>query len=134
MKHNFPPALLLTLGLVPATACRHAAVETPHPVPVASIVFSSPQPGAVYAKGDTVRIRAVIVSTEELHGYLFFVGKAGENTPLHTEFIHDHNDTLAVEQEWVNTLATAAQLEAGITATLDHNGNTLTRKVAFAVR
>ncbi|RYY99702.1 MAG: hypothetical protein EOO11_04030 [Chitinophagaceae bacterium] len=132
MKHIlFSSAILLCLA-----ACSKHAGDTepdPHSVPAATLTLSSPVAGAHYNYGDTVWFRGTAVSTATIHGYDLSVRRANDSASLYYQHYHNHNDTIQINQYWVNDRTVAGDLEAGILLTLDHEGHVLERKVAVHV-
>jgi hypothetical protein len=130
----------LTLAFVTSLfACtKHNGDEekTPEHIPVASIMFSSPTAGAVFANGDSITIKATAISTENVHGYDLAIRKAEDTTAqYYFTHIHDHNDTLNINEKLKLLVPSVpANLEAQITLVLDHDGHTKREKVAFRVQ
>ena len=127
----FITALLLMMLLLSCTKHKDDFVSD---IPQSHIVFSSPTEGGVFFAGDSVRIQARATSTHTIHGYDVAVRKVNDTTLLYFKNVHDHNDTLLVNQSWKNIVDISAQLEASVTLYLDHDGNTNTRKVTFSTR
>jgi hypothetical protein len=48
--------------------------------------------------------------------------------------VHDHNDTLLINQKWKNTVTAPANMEAQVILYLDHEGHTGTKKAVFKVQ
>jgi hypothetical protein len=128
MKLIYSITALLLFAL---TACsKHHGDLT---LPDATINFSEPLPGSSYNGGDSISIKGVAISAVIMHGYDIAIKKANDTTTYFFMHIHDHNDTLVINQKWKNTLTGASSLEAQVTVYLDHDGHTVTKKVGFAV-
>lgn len=123
---------IATLLLFVFTACsRHRGDLA---LPGAVINFSDPLPGSSYNAGDSISIKGVAVSAVVMHGYDVAIKKANDTTTYFFTHVHDHNDTLLINQKWKNRLTGASSLEAQVTVYLDHEGHTATKKVAFTVQ
>jgi hypothetical protein len=126
----FRAALALCLLL---SACEYKKAElieeiVPEPV----ITISDPAPGGIYAAGDSLVVKATAISAAILHGFDLAFYRAGSTTPLSFTHIHDHNDTIRIDQKW-KPEATGA-LEAEISVYIDHDGHSRKARVAFLVQ
>jgi hypothetical protein len=129
MKVLINLGLKLILASILLNACEHNVEEKP--APVVNLNFISPVQGALYHTGDTVRINAIATSTDQLHGYDVYLKNSDNGTIYFFQHIHDHNDTLLVNEEWKNNLTTPTAIVAEIKLVVDHDGNTFIRNVAF---
>jgi hypothetical protein len=102
-------------------------------MPVYTINFSSPTAASVYRNGDSVLIQAVGISTKTVHGYDVIIKKPNDTTKIFFKHVHDHNDTLLINQKWKNTLTAPTNLEAQVILYLDHDGHTGSKKAGFKV-
>lgn len=100
----------------------------------ATIVFSAPTANAVYQTGDSISIQAIAIAPQTIHGYDVSIKQANDTTVYFFQHVHDHNDTLLINHKWKSNLPGAMALEAKIVLTLDHDGHTATKSVAFNVR
>lgn len=127
---------LLPILLLSLFACtKHSGdVTDDEQVPTATLSIASPTANASYHNGDTVWLRATALSTATIHGYTVQVRPAGDTTALFTATVHDHNDTLNINQYWVNNRTAPASLEARFLLTLDHDGHTLEKLVPIQVQ
>ena len=103
-------------------------------VPVATLTISKPLEGSFFNAGDSVSIQGIAISTETIHGYDVIVKKANDTATLFSVHIHDHNDTLHINEKWKASINASTFLEAVITLVLDHDGHTLTRRAGFNVK
>lgn len=105
-------------------------------LPVAMLQFTSPVPDAVYNNGDSVTIRATAISTASIHGYDLAIRDASDTTKsLYFIHIHDHNDTININEKWKSAAAALpANLLAEIALYIDHDGHTQKGKVGFRVQ
>ena len=78
-------------------------------------------------------IQAVGISSETVHGYDIIIKKPNDTTKIFFQHVHDHNDTLFINQKWKNTFTVATNLEAQVILYLDHDGHTGTKKAGFRV-
>jgi hypothetical protein len=62
------------------------------------------------------------------------IRNANVATVYYSTKVHDHNDTLTINEKWKSTLESAADLEVQVMLHLDHDGNTATKKVSFKVQ
>ncbi|HUQ97314.1 MAG TPA: hypothetical protein VM010_06590 [Chitinophagaceae bacterium] len=123
------PGILIVMVLV---ACSKHAGDVEAPVATALLTHTSPTEGAAYKTGDSVWIKGLAIAPHEIHGYELSIRSATDTSVVYySEHIHDHNDTITINQKWKNTLATPAHLQAGVTLILDHDGNTATKTAAF---
>jgi hypothetical protein len=107
------------------------------PLPVATLQISSPVQDAVYNNGDSVSIKATAISTASIHGYDLAIRDTKDTTKsLYFIHIHDHNDTININEKWKSAVATTlpANLQAEITLYIDHEGHTQKTKVGFRVQ
>jgi hypothetical protein len=108
--------------------------ENHEPIPVATIAFTSPSPGAVYTNGAEVTVKARAISTADIHGFDLAIRKAGDSSSLYFIHIHDHNDTININEKWTSQVPVPSNLEVEITAYLDHQLHTKKEKVGFRVQ
>lgn len=131
MKHIFS---LLVLVFTVFISCTKHSGDVEQNIPVYTINFSSPTASSVYRNGDSVAIHAVGISSATVHGYDVIIKKPNDTTKLFFKHVHDHNDTLLINQKWKNTLTVATNLEAQVILYLDHDGHTGTKKNGFKVQ
>src|SRR5215208_4677545 len=106
MKNIFSlTALVISVAFLSCT--KHQGDVEEH-IPTAILSFSNPTEGAVYHNGDSVSIEGKGVSTESAHGYDISIRKANDTTVYYFQHIHDHNDTLIINQKWKNSLTEPA--------------------------
>ena len=132
MKHIFP--ILFILASVIMVSCTKHRGDIEQNIPAYTINFSSPTTSSVYHNGDSVTIQAVAISSETVHGYDVIIKKPNDSTKIFFQHVHNHNDTLYINQKWKNTFTVAANLEAQVILYLDHDGNTGIKKTGFRVQ
>jgi hypothetical protein len=103
-------------------------------LPNASLVIYSPGVNAEVSNGDSIRISAKAISDQTIHGYDLVVKKLHTADTLYYKHIHDHNDTLLINVAWKDTITVPLLTEAVITLVLDHDNNTLIKKVPFKIQ
>lgn len=100
--------------------------------PTAEITLTAPTEGAVVNAGQTVAITGTIVGKSEIHGYKLFVRQKKDSKVLFTKDVHDHSSNITINQSWaIDTVAKLKELELEVVATLDHAGNTATKKITM---
>ncbi|MBK0403751.1 hypothetical protein I5M27_12190 [Adhaeribacter sp. BT258] len=116
------------------TACDNDDDDTtvePQPV-VAAVTITSPAAGQEVKANQTVNITGTIVAPNTLHGYTIIVRKKADNAEVFKKEIHEHKTEIAVNQPWtVDNYTTHVDLELEIIGVLDHDGNTISKKVSF---
>ena len=115
-------------------ACTKHNGDIADHIPVATLTILKPLEGSVFNIGDSISIQAIAISSETIHGYDVMVKKANDTTTYFSTHIHDHNDTLLIDQKWKAAAGKGTSFEAVITLELDHDGHTLTRRVGFSVK
>lgn len=131
MKNIF--SVLVILSSLMVASCTKHRDDVPQNIPDYTINFSSPTISSIYQNGDSVTIQAVGISSETVHGYDIIIKKPNDTTKIFFQHVHDHNDTLYINQKWKNTFTVATNLEAQVILYLDHDGHTGTKKAGFRV-
>ena len=114
-------------------ACEKHSLDKDAVTETAVITIAAPTAGAVYHNGDSINIKAKAIYTKNIHGYDLAVRKANDTTVVYFIHVHDHNDTLLVDQKWKNTLSGPLNMEAELTFYLDHDGTTGSKKATFRI-
>jgi hypothetical protein len=116
------------------TACDKDDDDTkvePQPV-VPTITITSPAAGQEVKANQTLNITGSIVAPNTLHGYTIIIRKKADSTEVFNKEIHEHKPEIAINQPWtVDNYAAHVDLELEIIGVLDHDGNTITKKVSF---
>ena len=132
MNRNRSIFIISAFCITTLWACTKHQGDIEEQVPTATLTFASPTNGAVYQHGDSVLIQGLAIATEVMHGYKVSIKNAADTSVVYyAEHIHDHNDTLQINQAWKNTLTTAATLQVEVVLTLDHEGHTSRKAVNF---
>lgn len=123
-------SITTSLLITSLIACqkKDTTVATPDEV---EVNITSPTEGSSYKTGDTVSIVANISSKTQLHGYIVRIKEIGtENVIFETEG-HTHDGSLTVNEQWINTLNYATDLQLDLITVIDHNENTKNANVGF---
>jgi hypothetical protein len=91
-----------------------------------SITINAPYENQAVKNGDTITINASIKSPSEIHGYDVFIIKNNNDT-LFSADEHLHAKSITVNKFWINNLTSATDLQLVIVATVDHDGNTISK-------
>jgi hypothetical protein len=134
MKQFFSLILFFFIALVLLISCTKHKGDIEENLPVATINFESPTLSSVYSNGDSVTIKGTAISTATVHGYDIIIRKVNDTTTLFFKHVHDHNDTLFINQKWKNNMSVEATMEAQVILYLDHEGHTGTKKAYFKVQ
>ena len=124
----------MTLSLFVFSGCNKHKNDILEENPAAIITFSSPTAGASYHSNDSIAIKGRAIAANTMHGYDLIIKKVSNTTVYYTKHIHDHNDTLVIDQKWKSLQKTATNLEAHVIVYLDHDGHTASKKVGFTVQ
>jgi hypothetical protein len=134
MRKNFQFKYLIAIFLpLIFIACEKHTMDKEPALEGAAITISEPTAGATYQLGDSISIRAKAIYKQNIHGYDLAIRKTNDTTVYYFIHVHDHNDTLLVDQKWKNTLSGPLNMEAELTFYLDHDGTTGIRKATFNI-
>lgn len=81
------------------------------------------------AKNDTVKFIGTILSDENIHGYALNFIRQNSTDTLYSYDSNAHNDTVAINTFWVNSVSALTAAELDIVVTLDDDGNIALKKV-----
>ena len=126
-KFNMYAGIVLVGSVLLVSACKKEE-EHAHE---ADIQISAPVAGHTYEHGDTVFINAVITNTDAMHGWDVYLRKTADQAEVFTADAHDHAATYTISQYWVNNVTDHTEMELEVKATIDHDGNTQSKKVTF---
>lgn len=97
-----------------------------------TVTITSPTSGQEVKGGETLNITGTIKAQESLHGYTIYIRKKADNSEIFQKVVHNHNTEISVNETWkVEPVTAHTDLELEIEATLDHVGNTISKKVSF---
>src|SRR5688572_7669516 len=97
-----------------------------------TITITAPTQGQEVKANQTLNITGTIVAPETLHGYTIYIRKKADNSEVFKKEIHDHKAELTINEPWtVGAITGHTELELEVVATLDHDGNTISKKVSF---
>lgn len=120
----------LILAITTLAACKQKNNNIVDPAQV-SIDITSPAPGQIFSKGDTVSINATITYPTELHGYEVKVIDTTTGFIVYDDAQHLHDNHFTIADKWANDGTDTAGLKLQIIAEIDHNGNTAQKEVNF---
>ncbi len=125
---KFFAMILLAISLI-TTACMNTDEAKNLD---ATISITSPTPGQVFEKGDTILIKANIEAPQELHGWQVIIRKAADNSVVYENDRHEHGEALFINEKWINNVTQHADMILEVTAALSHSGDDLkTETVKF---
>jgi hypothetical protein len=128
---NISYTLLLTV-LFTAVSCTKHAGEKEEAAASASLNITFPTTNQVISQQDSIRISASAIAVTVMHGYDLYLTKRSDTVKLVTVSVHDHNDTLLIDKKLAPQ--PAGNYDAHILLKLDHDGNTLHKKVSFSTQ
>src|SRR5207253_854894 len=68
----------------------------------------------------------------ELHGYVINIRRKADNVVVFTKSNDDHKANITINENWtVGTITEHTEMELEVVATLDHDGNTATKKITI---
>jgi hypothetical protein len=134
MQKVVPTLICLTLILINCTQRHDDLLQVREAIPTASLTIISPRQDINYTKGDSISVKALAISTDELHGYDIGIYDAGTGVNLYYTHIHDHRDTLLIDEKWKSELGSPSALAAEVTIYLDHEGHTKKERVNFTIQ
>lgn len=98
----------------------------------ATINITAPVTGQEVHSNQAVAIKGNITGFATLHGYKLKLRRTSDNFILDSADVHDHNKDIVINQTLnVGAITTHTELELEVIATLDHDGNTESKKVSF---
>lgn len=123
---------LMATATIYTTSCNK---EEPKPEPeqpvTATITITSPSANQEFEHDETVNITGKIEHSEELHGYQIIIRKKSDNSVQFQKEEHAHGTTVDFNESWVNDLHEHNEMELEVIAVIDHDGNTVSKKVNF---
>jgi hypothetical protein len=120
---------LLLLVLTAFSACEDDHVD---PENSAEITISNPADNGIVSEGQTVNIAGTIVGAHELHGYIINIRRKSDNVVVFSKSNDDHNANITINENWtVGTITEHTEMELEVVATLDHDGNTASKKITI---
>ncbi len=129
------PALLMSLLFVFSCTDKEED-QLPEPINTASITIISPTAESVVMPNDTVSITGTISCTKTMHGYKLIVRRTADNSELLRKGFHDHKTALDFDYKWSvgEGIKPGENLELEVITSLDHDGNTASKKVTFQTK
>lgn len=89
-----------------------------------TITITTPYENQVVKNGDRVSINAKITSPAKIHGYHMWIVSNSKDTVFSKEE-HVHGTDVTIADSWESNLSVVADLQLIISATIDHDGNTV---------
>jgi hypothetical protein len=121
-----------TVRAVLAIACTKHAVDKEEVPASATLNIISPTTDQLINQQDSIRISATAIAAVVMHGYDLYLTKQNDALKLATVSVHDHNDTLVIDKKLAPQ--PSGNYDAHILLKLDHEGNTLHKKVSFSTQ
>lgn len=97
----------------------------------ATLSIITPEEGQVFHTDDVVEIKAIASNKEALHGWSLYLYNKTTADTIYQKDDHVHNVELSIEDAWTNNVEEEADIELGVTVTVDHDGTVLFKKVVF---
>jgi len=111
--------------------CTKNRKDSPTVVPLVPLItILMPVAGTTYEHGDTVRMKAHIQHSSELHEYAVIMRNTDNNDTLFSYEVHKHATSVNVDTFWVNNVTVHSPMELTVAAE-DHAGNSNSAKVLF---
>jgi hypothetical protein len=129
-----PKTILILLVSVLLASCTKHSIEQESLPPAATTRFYTPLEGQVVPYGDSITIKAIAYSSDDLHGYELIIRKEADTTVYLVDHFHYHSDTLNIASGWRNHLSTPTSIEAELIVALDDLGHTQSSKLHFKVQ
>lgn len=95
------------------------------------ITITSPTINEAFDQNATVNITGKIEYAGGLHGYQIIIRKTSDNSIQFEKDAHAHGVAIDFNESWVNNLAGHNDMELEVVAIIDHDGNTVSKKVNF---
>jgi hypothetical protein len=126
--------ILLIAGTFAFQSCTKHKYDIVEHIPNAMLTIYSPATNTFVANSDTIRISALAVSDETIHGYDISILKQNDTTTFYKVHVHDHASVLNIDRKWKDTIPYPVNADVIITLILDHNKHTLTRKIPIHIQ
>jgi hypothetical protein len=98
----------------------------------AIINITSPTEGAMVTANQTLNITGTIDGLETVHGFKLRIRANGDTAVIFKKDVHVHAADITIAETWVVPAVTGhTPLELEVIATLDHDGNSISKKVNF---
>jgi len=127
MKRNLLILMMIATFVGSVTSCK----DKEHDAVTADIMIHNPTDGATFAQGDTVMVHAMVTGSAAMHGWELVIRKKNDQTVVYSTDAHDHAASYTIHGEWVNNLSSSTPMEAVVTVTINHDGDTAVKSVNF---
>lgn len=100
-----------------------------------TITITSPTVNQIVLKNSTLNITGSINAIATLHGYIYKIHPQGDTATLFRKDVHIHTKDITIAETWTVPAVTATtNYELEVIGKLDHDGNTITKKVNFQAK
>lgn len=134
MKKSISITTFLVLIITALVSCKkdeETKKESSVPALSANIQIAQPIQNAIIAADSVVYMNATITADFHMHGYHAWLINSTTNDTVWTTDSHSHGESMLLSSQWTNNVAVESDMLFKITATLDHDGATETKSVAF---
>lgn len=73
----------------------------------------------------------MVTGSAAMHGWELVIRKKNDQTVVYSTDAHDHAASYTIHGEWVNNLSSSTPMEAVVTVTINHDGDTAVKSVNF---
>jgi hypothetical protein len=134
MRKSITISTLLVLTITTLVSCKkdeETKKESSVPALSASIQIAQPLQDAIIAADSIVYMNATITADFQMHGYHAWLINTTTNDTVWSAHPHTHGETLLLSDQWINQVGTESDMLFKITASLNHDGATQSKSVAF---
>lgn len=125
--------LCLAVMIISLLSCEKHLLDKRATLAPYTLKIDSPLDGATYRSADSISISGTAIFTQSIHGYDIKIREWNDTSVKYFAHIHEHNDTLAINHKWKNSIVGKKQMEAEVILYLDHDGNVGSKKVLFNI-
>jgi|GEM_PF-3546724 len=93
--------------------------------------LDSPKPLQTFGKGDTINIVCMIVHDKAMYGYRTKISDAKRHTIYYENKVVSYNDTLYVNEQWVNGFSSSNDMRLDVVAIIDESGEEEAKSIAI---
>lgn len=111
-------------------ACQKDQTIAPAPDKV-RIAITSPEAGASFRSGDTLRIAAHVSYAGPLHGYEIQLIDSADGGIIYDAARHVHSDSFDIRESWLATAAAPMTVRLRLITTIDHEGTVASSERSF---
>lgn len=122
---------IITLVIV-TSSCKKE--EDVHANYSATITITSPEADQKFDHHSNVTISGKIESDDELHGYKLVIRQLSDGAEKFSKEYHVHGKKIEFNEVWMNMIEIHQDMELEVIVVIDHDGNTISKKVVFHCR